>query len=126
MEQFLLGVTQHLTEFAINAEVSAFGRDLRHPDGLKIEQRAKLFLAPAQLLFDSPSLGHILLSGCEMRHFTALVANRPGGPFEMKFKTILAVIDRLAVVDLARHTILAQLAEYAAVGFRPLQDVGRF
>src|SRR5262245_48476353 len=61
-----------------------------------------------------------------MRHFAALVAHRPGGPFEMKFRTILAVIDRLAVEDLAPRAILAQQAEYGAVGFRPLQDVRRF
>src|SRR5262245_29278488 len=61
-----------------------------------------------------------------MRHFAALVAHRPGGPFEINFRAILAVIDRLAVEDIAPHAILAQPAEYGEVGFRPLQDVGRF
>src|SRR5262245_58039565 len=126
MQQFLLGVTHHLTEFAIDTEVSAFGRNLRHADGRQIEQRAKLSLSPAQLLFDSPSLGHVALRGGNMRHFAALVSHRPGGPFEMKFRAILAVIDSLAVEDLALHAILAEPAEYGAVGFGPLQDVRRF
>src|SRR5215475_6337600 len=108
----MLGVTQHLTVFAIDTEVSAFGRDLRHADGRQIKHRAKLFLAPAQLLFDSPALCHVALRCGEMRHFADLVAHRPGGPFEINFRAILAIIDRLTVEDLAPRAILAQPAEY--------------
>src|SRR5215813_8415984 len=103
----MLGVTQHLTEFAIDTEVSAFGRDLRHADGRKIKQRAKFFLAPTQLLFDLPALGHVALRGGKMRHFAAIVAHRSGGPFEMNLRAVLAVIHHLAVENLARYAIFA-------------------
>src|SRR6266511_2644180 len=105
LKQFLLGVTKHLTVFAIDTEVSAFGRDLRHADGRQIKQRAKIFIAPMQLLFDSPALGHVAQRRGEMRNLPAIVERRPDGPFEIHFRTILAVIDRLTVEGLARRAI---------------------
>ena len=125
-KQLLFGIAQHLTELAVDAEIFVVTRDLRHADGRQFEQRAELFLAPAQLLFDPPALGHVALRGDEMRHFAALVAHRPGGPFEMKFRAILAVIDRLAVEDLARRAILTQLVEHGAIGLGTFQDARRF
>src|SRR5262249_24821083 len=125
-EHFIFGVTQHLRVFAIDTEVSAFGRDQRHADGRQIEQRANFFLAPLQLLFDPPALGHVAQLCGEMRHFAALISYRPGGPFEINFRTILAVIDRLTVEDLARRAIFTQPADYGAISFGPLQDVRRF
>src|SRR5262245_4518852 len=100
-EHFLLGVTQHLTVLAIDTEVSSFGRYFRHADGRQMKQLEQLILPLTLLLFDSPAPGHVLLRGCKMRYFAALVAHRPGGPFEVKFRAILTVIDRLAVEDLA-------------------------
>src|SRR5262245_62519041 len=116
---------QNLTP-AVDSQVTAlkvFDKD--GCDGL-VEDGAQLRLAPAQLFFDSPALGHVAQRDGKMRHFTAPVAHRPGMPFEINFRAILAVIDRLAIEDLARHTILAQLADYIAVSFGALQYVRCF
>src|SRR5215510_9266436 len=105
---------------AVDPQVTALKVfDIDGCEGL-VEDGAQLRLAPAQLLFGSPALGHVAQRGGEIRHFAALVAHRPDMPFEINFRAILAVIDRLAVEDLARHTILAQLADYGAIGFRAL------
>src|SRR5262249_56188468 len=60
-----------------------------------------------------------------MVHFAALVAHRTGGPFEINFRPILAVINRLAVEDHARRAIIVQPGEHGAVGLGTLQDARR-
>src|SRR5215813_13950873 len=51
-------------------------------DGM-VEDGAQLRLAIAERLFNSPALGYVAQRGGKMRHFAALVARRPDGPFEI-------------------------------------------
>src|SRR5215831_5119463 len=99
LEQLLLGVAKHLTEFAVDAEISAFRRDLRHADGGQLKQRAKLLFPLAQPLVDLQTISYVTLCRDKVSYFPSLAPHRRHSPVKTKLRTILAIIDYLALKD---------------------------